>query len=75
MSTHNICFRGEIRKIFTGYPPLSKPTGGSHIIWFILFQNVFCGTNQKHFAEALLMSSHNMIYFYGKIRKIIYSFN
>ena len=23
MSTHNICFRGEIRKIFTRYPPLS----------------------------------------------------
>ena len=25
MSTHNICFRGEIGKIFTGYPPLSRP--------------------------------------------------
>ena len=25
MSTHNICFREEIRKIFTGYPPLSRP--------------------------------------------------
>ena len=25
MSTHNICFHGEIRKIFTGYPPLSRP--------------------------------------------------
>ena len=25
MSTHNICFRGEIRKMFTGYPPLSRP--------------------------------------------------
>ena len=25
MSTHNICFRGEVRKIFTWYPPLSKP--------------------------------------------------
>ena len=24
MSTHNICFRGEIRKIFTIYPPLSR---------------------------------------------------
>ena len=23
MSTHNICFRGEIRKILTGYPLLS----------------------------------------------------
>ena len=27
MSTHNICFRREIRKIFTGYPPLSRPMG------------------------------------------------
>ena len=25
MSTHNICFHGEIRKIFTGYPPISIP--------------------------------------------------
>ena len=24
MSTHNISFRGEIRKIFTGYPLLSR---------------------------------------------------
>ena len=25
MSTHNICFSGEIRKIFTGYHPLTRP--------------------------------------------------
>ena len=25
MSTHNICFRGEIRKILCGYPLLSVP--------------------------------------------------
>ena len=25
MSTHNICFHGEIRKIITGYPLLSRP--------------------------------------------------
>ena len=25
MSTHNIRFREEIRKIFTGYPHLSRP--------------------------------------------------
>ena len=25
MSTHNICFCGEIRKIITGYPILSRP--------------------------------------------------
>ena len=23
MSTHNICFRGEVRKVFTGYPILT----------------------------------------------------
>ena len=25
MSTQNICFRGEIRKILTRYPPYSRP--------------------------------------------------
>ena len=25
MSTHNICFRGEIRKMLTRYPLLSRP--------------------------------------------------
>ena len=25
MSTHNVCFCGEIRKIFPRYPPLSRP--------------------------------------------------
>ena len=25
MSTHNICFHGELRKIFTRYPLLSRP--------------------------------------------------
>ena len=32
MSTHNICFHGEIRKIFTGILSLSK-------LWFFLFEN------------------------------------
>ena len=27
MSTHNICFRCEIRKLFTWYLPLSGPMG------------------------------------------------
>ena len=27
MSTHNICFRGEIRKILCGYPLLSVAMG------------------------------------------------
>ena len=30
MSTHNLCFREEIRKIFTGYPPLSRPMLCNH---------------------------------------------
>ena len=25
MNTHNACFYEEIRKIYTGYPPLSRP--------------------------------------------------
>ena len=35
MSTHNVCFRGEIRKIFTGYPSLSRPMGllGARDYW------------------------------------------
>ena len=32
MSTHNICFHGEIRKIFTGYPPLSRPMFKNHTL-------------------------------------------
>ena len=40
MSTHNICFRGEIRKIFTGYPPLSRP-----MLWPVLFINIFYNVN------------------------------
>ena len=28
MSTYNICFHGEIRKIFCGYPLLSVAMGG-----------------------------------------------
>ena len=38
MSTHNICFRGEIRKIFTGYPPLSRP---------MLLMFLQCGTRTR----------------------------
>ena len=36
MSTHNICFHGEIRKIFTRYPPLSRPMHMSEIFNFRL---------------------------------------
>ena len=27
MSAHNICFRGEIKKIFIGHPPLFRSVG------------------------------------------------
>ena len=30
MSTHNICFRGEIRKIICGYPLLSVAMSVDH---------------------------------------------
>ena len=36
MSSHNICFRGEIRKIFTRYPPLSRPMDGGHLMFFVI---------------------------------------
>ena len=42
MSTHNICFRGEIRKIFTGYPSLTRPLliYGRHCLFYV-FTHVF----------------------------------
>ena len=33
MITHNVCFCGEIRKIFTGYPLLSRPMYRKHLLW------------------------------------------
>ena len=33
MSTHNICFRGEIGKIFSEYPLLSE------VMYIFVFQN------------------------------------
>ena len=41
MSTHNICFRGEIRKIFTGYPPLSRPMTRYIVVACFLFYFFF----------------------------------
>ena len=39
MRTHNVCFRGEIRKILCGYPLLSVAMG---LLWYshILVKNV-----------------------------------
>ena len=39
MSTNNICFRGEIRKIICGYPLLSV----AMLYWFCLFVLRFYG--------------------------------
>ena len=42
ISTHNICFCGEIRKIFIGYPPLSRPMGALlQYILFLFFQRKY----------------------------------
>ena len=35
---------------------------------FFLTKNIYCGTHQKHLAEVLLMSTHN-ICFHGEIKK------
>ena len=32
MSTHNMCFHGEIRKIFCGYPLLSGALGSTGVM-------------------------------------------
>ena len=37
MSTHNIYFRQEVRKIFSGYPLLSR---AKHIEYFAYFSSV-----------------------------------
>ena len=39
LSTHNICFCGEIRKIFTRYPPLSRPMY-KYIIIFLIWRGM-----------------------------------
>ena len=39
MSTHNICFRGEIRKILCGYPLLSVAMICSIVILLYITQN------------------------------------
>ena len=48
MSTHNICFHGEIRKIFTGYPPLSRPM---NCVLLLSFQILV----RSHFAQPKVL--------------------
>ena len=38
MSTHNICFHGEINKILHGYPLLSV---SMHMLWFLIILEYF----------------------------------
>ena len=52
MSTHNICFHGEIRKIFTGYPLLSRPMYMELGIW--LYWGLFVAEKGKKGTEELL---------------------
>ena len=56
MSTHNICFCREVRKILYGYPLLSVA--------------MVMGTYKKFLSEVLLLSTHNMC-FWGEIRKLL----
>ena len=82
MSTHNICFYGEIRKII---PELSPNTPPSHLqircffffsdeqymylyILISLHENRDVCTHYKNLTEALLMSTHNV---FVKLRKSI----
>ena len=55
MSTHNICFRGEIRKIFTRYPPLSRPMDRHTLS----FQSLpyFCNLNKSVLLPADLRTA------------------
>ena len=68
MSTHNICFRGEIRKIFTGYPPLSRPMGRANFVgsiweaeWLALLTSdleVILGLNPARSRTQLMTVQH-----------------
>ena len=57
MSNHNICFCGEIRKIFTGYPPLSRPM---HKYIHVVMTNGFALNHDKSLQ----------IYFFWVKRKV-----
>ena len=68
MSTHNISFCGKIRKIFTGYPSLSRP----------MFKNNFSTNNV--FQDPIRMGNFDEVSVYivlwsnmKKIQCLIYS--
>ena len=66
MSTHNICFRGEIRKILCGYPLLSVAMYNvdpvkSHFyivkLGFTLVYSIFLISAQKHRLWVLVRTA------------------
>ena len=54
MSTHNICLRGEIRKILTRYPLLSRPMS-THNIYL-------CGEIRKLSTLSVDKQNHKKIH-------------
>ena len=71
MSTHNICFRGEIRKIFTGYPLLSRSMRTYPKERFLTLRfklvNLALFTNSACDLECWLLAAH---VFYDKKYKL-----
>ena len=49
MSTHNICFCGEIRKIFTCYPLLSIPMNS------VVNRFIYIGEDQVLFSTTVII--------------------
>ena len=79
MSTHSICFLGEIRKIFFGYPLLSR-TITNHISCLNLLQ-VEMGMKNHEIVPAPLIASiahlhsggcHKILRELGKHRLVAY---
>ena len=59
MSTHSICFSGEIRKIFTLYPLLSRPMH-TFLNSLIVLKPLSCGIN----SDAMPASNFQPISFF-----------
>ena len=69
MSTHNICFRGEIRKILCGYPLLSvamdHPVSvDCHHFHCALFRGQFCFAllETRMYVLIISLSRSNMVH-------------
>ena len=83
MSTHNICFRGDIRKIFTRYPPLSRPMW---LLWFSFIWGLYTlcydllrkcltrGWCDQSWSMLALFGAH-MESCPGRIRKVKYMYS